>query len=838
MDRPRQAPDSLTPMMAQYRRLRGELPADTFLFFRLGDFYEMFFEDAIEAARLLDITLTRRQGVPMCGVPWHSAAGHIARLLQLGRKVAICEQTEDPALARGLVRREITRIVTPGTLLEEAPPDGARSNYLAGVCRRGDVFGLALLEVSTGVFTLEEFDRAEALAETIARFAPAECVVGEEQRNDPALQTAIAAAGAVATAVEDWTFQPDAAVERLTRHFRVQSLDGFGCADRLAAVGAAGAVLDYVGRVLRRDVSHIRRLSFRRGGDFLALDPASVAHLEIVGAGATGRGGGPSLLNVLDVTRTAMGGRLIREWLLRPLARLDAIQARHAAVAALTADRERRVQLRDQLGGVRDLERLIARLSAGAGNARDLRALADSLDALPAVRALAAEAPAPLLRELAERIVPQPALVERIRQWIVDEPPATTREGGMIRSGCHPELDALREAAREGHRWLAEYQAAEQQRTGIKSLKVRYNQVFGYYIEISKSQLAAAPPEYIRKQTLVNAERFITPELKQYENRILGAQERAIQLESDLFQELRAAAVAATDAIQRSAAAVAALDVLAAFADRAAALGYARPTMTEGDAIRIRDGRHPVVEQLPGAERFVPNDTLLNASDHQVVIITGPNMAGKSTYIRQVALIVLMAQAGSFVPAAEAEIGLADRIFTRIGASDDIARGRSTFMVEMQETANILNNLTPRSLIVLDEIGRGTSTFDGISIAWAVAEYLHNRPDARARTLFATHYHELTDLARTLERVKNYNVAVRESGDRVIFLRKIVPGAADQSYGIHVARLAGMPSEVIERAREVLANLEEGEFGESGQPRIARRRSRKPKDDERQLSLL
>jgi len=827
-------------MMAQYRRLRGELPPDTFLFFRLGDFYEMFFEDAVEAARLLEITLTRRQGVPMCGVPYHAAAAHITRLLQAGRKVAICEQTEDPALARGLVRREITRIVTPGTLIEESPTEPARNNYLAGVHRFGGVFGLALLEVSTGAFQLEEFERADELRETLARHAPAECVFAEEQRDDPELRAAIAATGALATAAEDWTFLPDAAVERLIRHFRVHSLDGFGCADRRAALSAAGALLDYVGRTLRRDISHIRRLSFRRGGDYLAMDPATAGHLEIAPpASAIARGAaGPSLIGVLDATRTAMGGRLLREWLLRPLARLDAIQARHAAVAALLADRERERELRERLGAVRDLERLIVRLSAGAGNARDLRAVADSLDALPAIRALADSGDAPLLRALAEQIEPQPELVERIRQTIVDEPPATTREGGMIRAGCHPELDELRAAGREGHRWLAEYQAAEQQRTGIKSLKVRYNQVFGYYIEISKSQLAAAPAEYIRKQTLVNAERFITPELKQYENRILGAQERAVQLESDLFQELRSAVVAATEAIQRSAAAVAELDVLSAFAERAAALGYVRPAMNEGDTIRIRGGRHPVVEQLPGAERFVPNDTLLNSRDHQVIVITGPNMAGKSTYIRQVALIVLMAQAGSFVPAAEAEIGLVDRIFTRIGAGDDIARGRSTFMVEMQETANILNNLTPRSLIVLDEIGRGTSTFDGISIAWAVAEHLHNRSDARARTLFATHYHELTDLARELDGVKNYNVAVRESGDRVVFLRKILPGAADQSYGIHVARLAGMPPEVLERAKEILTNLEEGEFGESGQPKIARRRARRSKGDDRQLSLL
>ena len=836
MASPAQAADAATPMMAQYRRLRGELPPDTFLFFRLGDFYEMFFEDAVEASKLLDITLTRRNGVPMCGVPYHAAAGHIARMIQAGRKVAICEQTEDPALARGLVRREITRIVTPGTLLEEPIVESARSNYLAGLHRRGDALGLAVLEVSTGEFWVEEFERAAELAETLARHAPAECVVAEAQRDDPDLRAAIAQCGALATAVEDWTFQPDAAVERLTRHFRVHSLEGYGCADRWAAVGAAGALLDYVGRILRRDLSHIRSLSMRRAGDYLALDPSTVAHLELV-APAGGARGGPTLAGVLDATRTAMGARLLRAWLLRPLARREPIEARLAAVAALAADRSRLRDLRERLGAVRDLERLIARLSAGAGNARDLRALADSLDALPAVRQ-AAGADAPLLAELISRIEPRPALVERLRGWLVDEPPATTREGGMIRAGCHKELDELREAAQAGHRWLAEYQTAEQQRTGIKSLKVRYNQVFGYYIEVSKSNLAAVPPEYTRKQTLVNAERFITAELKEYESRILGARERAIRLESELFEELRAAAIAETDAIQRAAAAIAELDVLTAFSDRALALNYARPKVTESDTIHIREGRHPVVEQLPGAERFVPNDTLLDRRDNQILILTGPNMAGKSTYIRQVALIVVMAQIGSFVPAAEAEIGLADRIFTRIGAGDDIARGRSTFMVEMQETANILNNLTPRSLIVLDEIGRGTSTFDGISIAWAVAEHLRRRDDARPRTLFATHYHELTELALTLPGVKNYNVAVRESGDRVVFLRKIAPGAADQSYGIHVARLAGMPAEVLDRAKEILNNLEEGEFVETGQPRIARRRAGRARDDSRQLPLL
>ncbi len=826
-------------MMAQYRRLRSEVPADTFLFFRLGDFYEMFFEDAVEAARLLEITLTRRQGVPMCGVPYHSASGYIARLIECGRKVAICEQTEDPATARGLVRREITRIITPGALLEENPPEATRSHYIAAVHRWEASYGLAMLEISTGRFWVEEYNQSDELAEAIGRYAPAECVMPESQRDDETLRRAVESSGALCTETEDWTFHPDAALEKLTRHFGVCSLDGFGCADRPAAYSAAGALLDYLGRCLHRDLSHIRSLSFHHSDEYLWMDPATAAHLDLIGAPSGGRREAEmTLVGVLDNTRTAMGGRLLREWLRQPLARVEPIRARHEAVAALVSDRQLLRDIREPLGRIRDLERLISRLSANAGNARDLLAVAESLESLPPLKEKALSANAPLLCKLGADIELQEALARRLHEWIVDDPPVSTREGGMIRSGCHAELDALREAGQEAHRWLADFQAAEQQRTGIRNLKVRYNQVFGYYIEVSKSQLNAVPPEYIRKQTLVNAERFITPELKQYENRVLGARERSIQLEYELFQQLRVETVGLTPSLQKTAAAVAALDVLSSFADRAIAHDYTCPIVSEGTVIHIRDGRHPVIERLPSAERFVPNDTRLDCDENQVILITGPNMAGKSTYIRQVALIVVMAQAGSFVPAAEAEIGMVDRLFTRIGASDDLARGRSTFMVEMQETANILNHLTPRSLIVLDEIGRGTSTFDGISIAWAVAEFLLRHPSARARTLFATHYHELTDLALTLRGIKNYNVAVRESGDRIVFLRKIVPGGADKSYGIHVARLAGMPPEVLDRAREILANLEEGEFADSGQPKIARRRPRRPREDERQLSLL
>ncbi len=829
--------DQLTPMMAQYRRLRAELPPDTLLFFRLGDFYEMFFDDAVRASQVLDLALTKRQQVPMCGVPYHAAEGYLAKLIRAGLKVAICDQLEEASAARGLVRRDITRIVTPGTVLESGLLDASQNNYLAAVCRLDRRLGLAALDLSTGAFWIEEPENEAALGDLLAKLQPSECVVPEEQRGAWEAVLRPGGGGPLLSVLDDWKFQLDSASDALRRHFAVHSLDGFGCAGLTAAVGAAGALLLYVTQDLRRNGAHIRGLAVRQAGDFMHLDEATVANLELVSGRA---GGGASLLRVLDATRTAMGGRLLRDWLLRPLTGREAILRRQDAVAALTADGARLRALREALGAVRDLERLVARLSAGAGNARDVRAVAQSLEALPAVRAAAEGGPAARLRELAEDLQPLPELRDLIERAIVEEPPLPLKEGGLIRSGYHAELDELREAAGKGHRWLAEYQATEQQRTGIKSLKVRYNKVFGYYIEVTKANLDQVPETYIRKQTIVNGERFITPELKDYETRIVGAQDRARALEYELFLEVRAAVVRETGLLQRNAAALAALDVLAALADRAGALRYVRPELTEGDALVIRGGRHPVIEQLPDAERFVTNDTRLDNRENQILMITGPNMAGKSTYLRQVALIVILAQIGSFVPADAAELGVCDRVFTRVGASDDLARGRSTFLVEMQETANILRHATPRSLIVLDEIGRGTSTFDGISIAWAVAEHLHNTPAVKAKTLFATHYHELTDLALTMGGIKNYNVLVRESGDRVVFLRRIVAGAAEKSFGIHVARLAGLPDEVVERAHEVLANLEEGEFGEAGQPKLARRRVRRPAraDDASQLSLF
>lgn len=827
-----------TPMMGQYRRLRGEVPPDTILFFRLGDFYEMFFDDAREAAKILDIALTKRNGIPMCGVPYHAADNYLAKIIRAGRKVAICDQVEDPSQARGIVQREITRIVTPGTVLEEPVLDSHRHNYLAGLYRHGGQYGLALLDLSTGAFHIEETTNQEAIRDNLVRCMPSECLVPSEETDDSTNELLAHLEQTMRTSYEDWTFDFDAADDLLTRHFGVHSLEGFGCHDCRAGICAAGAVLHYVKNELRRQVQHIRTLRVMNPENYMLLDEATTLNLDLVRARNTPGSRDATLLKVLDTTCTAMGARMMRDWLLRPLTDLDQIRMRHDAVGALNGDWSLLTELRNLLAEIKDLERLISRLSAGGGNARDMRGLSASLGQLPALREHLATHTAPALSAIGRAIEPMPELVARIEQTLVEEPPVSLKEGGLIRKGCHDELDELRAAATEGKQWLAEFQSREQERTGIKSLKIRYNKVFGYYIEVTKSNLDAVPDDYVRKQTLVNAERYITPELKEYENKILGAQDRSMQLEYELFLDLRSAAVEQTVRIQQTAAEIARLDVLASLGERARTMGYVRPTINDSDMLRISDGRHPVIEQMPDAERFVPNNTLLDTLEQQLIIITGPNMAGKSTYIRQVALIVIMAQMGSFVPAGEAEIGVVDRVFTRVGAGDDLAGGRSTFMVEMQETANILNNATQRSLIVLDEIGRGTSTFDGISIAWAVAEYLHGHRDVKARTLFATHYHELTELSLTLPGIKNYNVLVREKNDQIVFLRKIVPGAADKSYGIQVARLAGLPLEVIDRAKEILVNLEEGELGEGGQPQLAKHRPRRKKEDPHQLSLF
>ncbi len=825
--------EPLTPMMRQYRQIRDRLPADAILFFRMGDFYEMFFDDAVEAAGILEITLTRRQNVPMCGVPYHAADGYLARLIGAGKKVAVCDQVEDPSTARGLVKRDVTRIVTPGTVLEDGSLESSRHNYLAGLVRSGRRYGLALLDISTGDFSLREYDDPRGVSEELDRSTPGECVVPGGQRADDELVRLLGDSGVgCVSSADDWTFEAETAHETLIKHFGVNSLEGFGCADYPLAVRAAGGSLRYVRDDLQRRVDHIRRIQAVRDQGIMALDTTTCRNLDLIpsgsAAGSVSGGTPPSLLGILDTTRTAMGARLLREWLLRPLTDLDGIAQRHDAVEALTADRTLLAELRELLSGIRDVERLLARLHAGSGNARDVRALGGSLHIFPAFRDLGAVCTQTTLKTLCATVSDLDWLAQRIDAWLVDTPPLSIRDGGLIRAGISAELDELRDATAGGRDWLARYQTEERERTGIKTLKVRFNKVFGFFIEISQGQAANAPVEYVRKQTLTNAERFITPELKRHENLILGAQERATAMEAELFQALCAEVLQETTAIQQSAGAIARLDVMATFAERAVALHYCRPEVTADTRIRIRNGRHPIVEQaLPAGERFVPNDTLMDCSHDQLLLITGPNMAGKSTYIRQVALLTIMAQIGCFVPADEAVIGWVDRVFTRVGAGDDLARGRSTFMVEMEETANILNNATARSLIILDEIGRGTSTFDGISIAWSVAEHLARTPHVKARTLFATHYHELTDLAVTVDGVRNYSVQVHEQGDRIVFMRKIGPGAADKSYGIQVARLAGLPDTVIERANEILANLEDGEFGDRGQPRLARHRPRR-----------
>lgn len=827
-----------TPMMAQYRRIRAELPPDTILFFRLGDFYEMFFDDAKTASQVLDIALTKRGSTPMCGVPYHSPELYLAKLIRAGLKVAICDQMEDPSAAKGIVRREVTRVITPGTVLEDHVLESRRNNYLAGLCTQNGRYGLAFLDLSTGSFWIEEAGAAAAVHEHLARYAPAECIVPDTLRDDPRVRTFFpeGTGGPVLTAHDEWTFEADSASDLLTRHFNVHSLDGFGVSSAPLGLRAAGAVLHYVNTALRRSVDHVRSLRVRSERDYMLLDEITLRNLDLVESDSGAKSA--TLLGVIDSTRTSMGARMLRDWLTRPLINLDTICARHDAVYLLTKERRILADLREVTLEIKDLERLIARLNTGTGNARDARGLGRSLAALPQIKKIVASLNAKLIAELNTEIQPLPDLVALLDRALVDEPPIPIKDGGLFKAGYNGHLDELRDAASKGKQWLVEFQQREQERTGIASLKVRHNNVFGYFIEVTKSNLDRVPTDYIRKQTIANGERYITPELKEYENKIMGAQEKSIALEYELFLELRETIIAQTAAIQQTASAIAQLDVLAALADRALALNYVRPAMNDTNALRIKDGRHPVIEALPGAERFVPNDALLDGGSNQLILITGPNMAGKSTYIRQVALLVVMAQAGSFIPADEAEIGVVDRVFTRVGASDDLARGRSTFMVEMQETANILNNATSRSLIVLDEIGRGTSTFDGISIAWAVAEFLHNDPRVKAKTLFATHYHELTDLALTLPGVKNYNVLVRESGDRIAFLRRIVPGAADKSYGIQVARLAGLPPEVISRAREILKNLEEGEFEETGQPKLAKRYGRKGHDNPDQLSLF
>lgn len=816
----------LTPAMRQYMEIKKRC-GDAILFFRMGDFYEMFYDDAKAASRVLGLTLTARdknREVPMCGVPHHAAKEYIKRLLRAGRKVAVCEQVEDPSASKGIVKRAVERIITPGVAMDEEYLDSRGNNFVAAAFVSGDSAGLAYMDVTTGEFRVTETRGLRALLDEIGRVAPKELVISERDRS-------IGRPVDNVTLMDAYDFGRATAEKTLTEHFGVASLDGFGCAGLDAGVSAAGALLAYVKANHLGGLSHIGRLTPYFTDDFLVLDHRTRRNLEITENMRDGGREG-TLVSLLDRTSTAMGARRLRSWLLFPLVDPGAINGRLDAVEELIAAPETRSAVRSLLRGVYDLERIMGRVAAGTASPRDVGALGATLERVAELKkTLSGAFSCGLLRSLSELDdVPEAAAL--IAGALVDEPAPALGSGPVIREGYNAELDSLKAVGSGGKDELARLELKERERTGIASLKVRYNKVFGYYIEVTRANLANVPDDYTRKQTLVNAERFITPELKEWESRILGAEERIKALEHELFTALRSSVAGFTPRVQATADRLASLDALVSLADTAETMGYTRPRVHDGYSIAITEGRHPVVEAMlrddPSADPFVPNDLTLD-EDRRLLILTGPNMAGKSTYLRQNALIVLMAQTGSFVPAAEASIGVVDRIFTRVGASDDLARGQSTFMVEMNETANILNNATARSFIILDEIGRGTSTFDGLSIAWAVAEYVLDRSTLGAKTLFATHYHELTDITLTNEGAKNYNMAVREWNDRVIFLRKVVPGGSNRSYGIQVARLAGLPRPVVERARELLRNLESGEFDEEGMPRVAARRVAAPR---------
>lgn len=797
-------------MLRQYKRIKQEY-ADAILLFRLGDFYEMFLEDAEKAAEVLEIVLTSREAgkgkrIPMCGIPYHAAGSYIARLIAKGFKVAICEQVEDPKKAKGLVKREVVRVITPGTLIDEQYLEEKANNYLMALVQREAEYGLAVADLSTGEFVVTQFAADEGLLlDELTHWRPKEILVPEDQI--PLWSGLKRRTDVLLTPRPAQDFQWGRAEERLLSHFQVVSLEGYGCQGLKAAVGAAGAVLAYFYATQKSQLQHIISLRTYHLGDFMHLDQYTRRNLELVTTLRDQKTQG-SLLWVLDRTVTAAGGRLLKKWLEQPLRRRAEIEDRLAKVERFFLQHGIRQTTRSLLRRTCDLQRLLAKLACQTVNPRDLLALRNTLNLLPALhRTLQQEEMGPVAA-LAGEINPLPDLTALLTKALREDPPASITEGNIFREGYNQELDALIRATREGKQWIAGLEQQERERTGIKSLKVGYNQVFGYYLEVTKANLALVPEDYIRKQTLANAERYITPELKKYEELILGAAEKRAALEHQLFLDLRQQVLAQLPELKRLAEILAMLDVYAALAETAVQNHYVRPEIDEGKKILIREGRHPVVEQVLPPGQFVPNDTLLDDNLHRLQIITGPNMAGKSTYMRQVALIVLMAQIGSFVPASYARIGLVDRIFTRVGAADHLAGGQSTFMVEMSELANILHHATADSLLILDEIGRGTSTYDGLSIAWGVLEYLWNPKRIGARTLFATHYHELTTLADRLTGVENLNVAVAKEGDGIIFLHKILPGASDRSYGIEVARLAGIPEAVLARAAEILAELE------------------------------
>ena len=875
-------PSQLTPMLRQYHEIKKQHPG-TLLFFRLGDFYELFFDDAMIGSREMEITLTARHKergnpVPMCGVPYHAAQGYIAKLVKKGYRVAICEQTEDPKSGAKLIRREVIRVITPGTALENQLLETKQNCYLASLCGSGAGMGLSVLDVSTGEFLATQFQGESAwqrLQEQLEVFAPREIIFpnslaslfnrrmngadgakktdrtnGAEKADrantsaaplsDAGLRPAALSDSEFSlsfelalTPLDDWIFGLDHADSLLRSQFGVTSLDGFGLTGREYAVCAAGAAVHYVNETQKVSASHLSEISYFETNDYLVLDAPTVNNLELV-VSQDGNAA-HSLFGVLDETMTGMGARLLRQWLLRPSVRISEIETRLDSVEELKNSAIKRDRLRQKLEPMADLERLAGKITLGRANARDLTALRQSIEVIPSLRRLLGDSRASLLLTLAENLDELEDIRSIISAAIADDPPATASEPGMIRDGFNAELDELRNLARSGKSYITAIEARERGRTGVSSLKVKFNNVFGYFIEISNANKDRVPADYERKQTLVNSERYTTPELKEYETKVLGAEERILELEAQIFVELRNQIAQEIRRIQGVARGVALLDAVASLAEVAAKRNYVRPLLHEGDEIEIRAGRHPVIETL--GERFVPNDVYLNNSTDRLLIVTGPNMGGKSVWLKQTASIVILAQMGSFAPANSAKIAVVDRIFTRVGASDNLARGRSTFMVEMTETSNILNTATPRSLVLLDEVGRGTATFDGLSLAWAIAEYLHDNARHSAKTIFATHYHEMTELAKMRPGVQNYQMAVSESKGEIVFLRKVIPGSASKSYGIEVARLAGLPRSVVERAREILTNLEQNELDVTGKPKFARH-LKKPSSRVDQLSLL
>jgi len=799
--------------MKQYRRIKSQYP-DCILFFRMGDFYEMFYDDAKLASKELDITLTTRgkdfgKDIPLAGIPYHAIEPYLSRLIRKGYNVAICEQMEDPKKAKGIVKRDVIRVVTPGTLVEESFIQQHGNNFLMSISGTGDTYGLSLLDLSTGEFAATEIAGQEKLISEVARFSPAEIIFPPGFQDDTYLMKKIQETTTTASLhhYDSDSFGYWGALSLLKEHFKVLNLDGFGLDGKLAAVSAAGGALAYVTEVSKRTLTHIQTLTSFSTEDYMVLDSTTVRNLELINSILEGGKKG-SLFYVLDRTITPMGSRLLKKFILQPHMKIEKIERRLDAVEEFVNNGFLRSDLMDGLTGIRDVERIISRISFGSGGARELVAFRESFKAFPRLKELLAGAGSALLEQIGQEIDPLPELIQELDKAVVDSPPATVREGGFIRDGYDKQLDEFRDAARHGKKWIASMEEKERKRTGIRNLRIKYNRVFGYFIEVSKSNLSLVPENYIRKQTMANAERYITPELKEMENTILSANEKAVALEYEIFTRLREQVSERVDESQITARAVGKLDGLISLATVAVENSYIRPRLSDGTVIEIKEGRHPVVEQNPDVS-FVPNDAELDCQDQQILLITGPNMAGKSTYMRQVALIVIMAQMGSFVPAKVADIGLVDRVFTRVGAFDDLNRGQSTFMVEMLQLANILNSATSRSFIILDEIGRGTSTFDGLSIAWAVVDYIHDRSRIGARTLFATHYHQLTEQEHLLKRVRNYHITVLDSKEGIVFLRKIESGPADKSYGIQVAALAGLPGEVVQKSKMVLGMIEE-----------------------------